>query len=415
LEVLKVKMTTVAAKEEEIAIIISDKYKNFVQPQSPAEFRAMMESIKKNGQLVKGVKNQNNVLIDGHHRYEACKKLGIPFKCETRYFENEIAELEYIHDVNDKRRHYNEFQRAEQALKLKDELAKKARENKVLAGKGIALTNVGKSTMNVQEELAKSAGVSKGTLNKVEQIIRSPLFKEDEEFAQSCRIGVKSINLAHQMIKREEDRYKERPPLPEGKWSVLVADPPWQYRFSAKRGAAEYHYPTMDVEEIEGLKDEISTRAADNAVLFLWATGPLLPEAMAVMAAWGFEYQSQRIWVKVCANCFKNKLQCDHRIGTGYYFRNQHELLLFGKKGEGLGLPAEAFLSSTVFYAERKEHSAKPDAAYEDIERLYPGHKYIDLFGRGEPRNDKWTVWGFKATGEEEEGEEEQEVEGFPE
>jgi 16S rRNA G966 N2-methylase RsmD len=207
MEVLKVKMTTTVAKEEkEEIIIIKQEYENFVQPQTPAEYRAMKESIKQDGQLVKGVKNQDNVLIDGHHRYKACKELGILFKCETRYFENEIAELQYIHDVNDKRRHYNEFQRAEQALKLKSELAKKAKENKVLAGKGIALTNIGKTPINVQEELARGAGVSKGTLNKVDQILSSPFTTEQN--IKDLQSGKTTISRVYNSNKMNEKRIK---------------------------------------------------------------------------------------------------------------------------------------------------------------------------------------------------------------
>ena len=43
------------------------------------------------------------------------------------------------------------------------------------------------------------------------------------------------------------------------------------------------HYPTMSIEEIAAL----DIPAADDAALFLWATAPMLPQALEVMARWG--------------------------------------------------------------------------------------------------------------------------------
>jgi N6-adenosine-specific RNA methylase IME4 len=124
--------------------------------------------------------------------------------------------------------------------------------------------------------------------------------------------------------------------------------------------------------------------AADSsAILFLWATMPKLREALDVMEAWGFEYRTGAAWYK-------------DKIGTGYYFRGQFELLLLGVKGNGIGVPAEADRPSSVIIAPRKEHSQKPDEVYEMIERMYPGRKYIELFQRGKPR-EGWTTWGLEA------------------
>jgi hypothetical protein len=110
------------------------------------------------------------------------------------------------------------------------------------------------------------------------------------------------------------------------RYNVVYADPPWRLEpYSRDTGmdrAADNHYPTMPIEEIRALQVPV----ADDAVLFLWATGPMLPQALSVMAAWGFDYKSQCIWLK-------------DRIGTGYWFRNRHELLLIGTRGT---IPAPA-------------------------------------------------------------------------
>jgi hypothetical protein len=103
-------------------------------------------------------------------------------------------------------------------------------------------------------------------------------------------------------------------------YAVIYADPPWRLEpWSRETGlnkAADNHYPTMDLAAIKLL----SVPAAKDCVLFLWATVPMLVEALAVMDAWGFRYCSNVAWIK-------------DRAGTGYWFRNQHELLLVGTKG----------------------------------------------------------------------------------
>src|SRR5262249_46156584 len=98
-------------------------------------------------------------------------------------------------------------------------------------------------------------------------------------------------------------------------YGVIYADPPWRFEpYSRESGmdrAADNHSPTMDLAAIKALP----VPAADDCILFLWATAPMLPQALDVMAAWGFTYKSQFVWAK-------------DKIGTGYWNRNQHELLL---------------------------------------------------------------------------------------
>lgn len=87
----------------------------------------------------------------------------------------------------------------------------------------------------------------------------------------------------------EAERLRRDPPPPPaslGSFPVLLADPPWRYdpHSSDPGRAIENHYPTMALEDIKALR----IPAAEDAVLFLWATPPLLMKAGEVMAAWGF-------------------------------------------------------------------------------------------------------------------------------
>jgi N6-adenosine-specific RNA methylase IME4 len=169
--------------------------------------------------------------------------------------------------------------------------------------------------------------------------------------------------------------------LPDKRYGVIYADPPWRFepwsRGSGMDRAADNHYPTMALDGICAL----AVPAADDAVLFLWATVPMLPEALEVMAAWGFTYRSHFVWVK-------------HRLGTGYWNRNKHELLLVGTRGE-VPAPAMGEQFCSVIEIGVGEHSAKPPAFAEMIEEMFPSLPALELFARG-PRLG-WDVWGNEA------------------
>jgi len=82
------------------------------------------------------------------------------------------------------------------------------------------------------------------------------------------------------------------------------------------------------------------------------------------------------------------------RAGTGYWIRNQHELLVIAKRGDP---PSPMPPPPSVIRAARREHSRKPDEAYELIERMFPGLPKIELFARGQRAG--WDAWGNEAEG----------------
>jgi N6-adenosine-specific RNA methylase IME4 len=172
--------------------------------------------------------------------------------------------------------------------------------------------------------------------------------------------------------------------LPDRRYGVIVADPPWRWEpYSRETGmdrAADNHYPTSGVEAIAALP--VSNIAADDCVLFLWATVPCLEFALIVMKAWGFAYKSQFVWVK-------------NKIGLGFWNRNKHEILLIGTRGH-VPAPAPGTQWSSVIEAPVGAHSVKPDAALEIIEHYYPNLPKIELHRRGAARPG-WDAWGDEA------------------
>lgn len=155
------------------------------------------------------------------------------------------------------------------------------------------------------------------------------------------------------------------------RYEVILADPPWHEQGAGrcKRGA-DRHYPLMKTPDIIALAPTIDALAADDAVLFLWVTNNFLPDGLAVMKAWGFDYKTNFVWVK-------------DKIGLGFYNRGKHELCLLGIKGR----PARSLRTGdhdrtipSVLHAERTRHSRKPEAFYEIVETF--GDTYCELFAR---------------------------------
>ena len=192
-------------------------------------------------------------------------------------------------------------------------------------------------------------------------------------------------------IEREEKERilgEKQMSFPQGKFGVVLADPAWSFQTYSEKGmdrSADNHYPCQSVEDIcswpvSGITDK-------NCVIFLWATVPMLPQALKVMEAWGFEYKSHVTWVK-------------DRIGTGYWFRNQHELLLVGTKGN-IPAPAPGSQFPSIISAPVAEHSVKPDDFYRIIENYFPSLKKLELNARR--RRDGWESYGNEAPEEEEE------------
>jgi len=161
-------------------------------------------------------------------------------------------------------------------------------------------------------------------------------------------------------------------------YNVIYADPPWRFepysRVTGMDRAADNHYPTMSRAQIAALQ----VPAAPDCALFLWATVPMLTEALHIMRSWGFTYKSNLCWVK-------------SKIGTGYWSRNQHELLLIGTRGS-VPAPAPGTQFASVVRADNMRHSQKPVEFYEIIERYSPVAPKLEMFARS--RREGWDAWG---------------------
>jgi len=200
------------------------------------------------------------------------------------------------------------------------------------------------------------------------------------------KLSQEQVQRAKRKAARRKVRPSPNPSLPEGKYAVIYADPPWRYDFAqVTNWAIEEHYQTLTTEEIKHYKDQsgvpIQDIFADNALLFLWSPQPKLVEALQVIGAWGFRYITGAVWVK-------------NRLGMGYWWMQKHELLLLAKKGE-FPTPLTKYRFPSVIEAGWNGHSTKPAIVYKMIEKMCPlpdSYKqeerdyYIELFKRGTKR-----------------------------
>jgi N6-adenosine-specific RNA methylase IME4 len=228
--------------------------------------------------------------------------------------------------------------------------------------------------------------------DKIEQIFADALQNEDmltyDRLEEIARPWWKKENreARHQDIR---DRAADMAKIVNfGPFPLIYADPPWRFDTYSELGrelCPDQHYPVMTYDDIANLRpndQDMDEVCADDAALFLWCTSSNFWLALRVMQAWGFEIKTSAVWGK-------------DRTGTGYVFLNQHEMLLYGTRGD---MPAPQWLPSSLFLAPRGRHSEKPAEVRSAIEKMYPYFgmtERLELFARGEVPG--WTTWGFEA------------------
>ena len=160
------------------------------------------------------------------------------------------------------------------------------------------------------------------------------------------------------------------------KYKVILADPPWgvpSQRGKRSNRSAESHYNLMPLERIKAMP--VADLAENNSQLYVWTPNSLIPEALEVIKAWGFQYRCNLVW-------------CKPRILLGNYIRTAHETLLMATRGRA---PVNFRSQPSWVFAPQQDHSHKPEEVYPIIERLFNG-PYLELFARRYHLG--WDVWG---------------------
>lgn len=368
-------------------------------PISERDIASLSEDIKENG-LINEIVVHEDKILDGRHRYKACKLAGV----EPRYMPFHGADpLKYVISQNLKRRHLSESQRAMVAASIANmthgdnqhapigatsqtEAADMLNVSRraVQRAKKVQEEGVPELVQKVQEgTLAVATAADLAELSEEEQLkmVEGADFKEIIELVKKVK-RIKSDKKRQQRFdKITEISLGNKELKTDQKYPIILADPPWRYEFSSTESRAiENNYPTMTLEEINELQmQDIATK---DSILFLWTTSPKLKESFEVIEAWGFTYKTCAVWDKEV-------------IGMGYYVRQQHELLLIATKGS-FPTPAPKNRPSSIMKEKSNTHSQKPEVSYEIIEKMYPDIPKIELFSR--TKREGWNSWGNQST-----------------
>jgi N6-adenosine-specific RNA methylase IME4 len=168
-------------------------------------------------------------------------------------------------------------------------------------------------------------------------------------------------------------------------YDVIMADPPWSFANWSDVNLAKTakgKYDCMSLKELKAFP--VADLAAPDCILWLWATNPMLPQALEVMNGWGFTFKTAGHWVKRNPN--SGKLA----FGTGYVLRCAGEPFLIGTRGK----PKTSRSVRSVIEGPRREHSRKPDEAFLAAEQLVPGARRLELFSR--QTRPGWDNWGME-------------------
>jgi N6-adenosine-specific RNA methylase IME4 len=377
-----------------VGIVIDPGFEGLCPRLSADEYTALEDSLRAEGcrdALVVWPRGDDSVLLDGHNRYAICTRLGLPYETKALAFETRDEAAAWVMANQMARRNLTDDQRAILGLRLQERLSAIAKRERAEAandarwhGKASLEADVS-SKENQATERARAAAAKRAHVSEWKVRTAKALAETAPALADSVLQGDISLAKAMQQARREQQEAMPTPPLPGGKYRVLYADPPWTYGNSGFDQSAAAHYPTLSVAQLCGqeplpnglnLQQIVSDACTAETVLFLWATSPLLPEALQVMSAWEFTYKANMVWDK------------ERAPGIGWFLATQHEHLLIGVRS---ATPHPAWKPASVLRAAPGPHSKKPDEMYSVIERMYAG-PYLELFARQE-RNG-WEVWG---------------------
>jgi len=329
------------------------------------EFKELVEDIKKQG-LLESIWIYDGKIVDGRNRYRACKEAGV--EPSVRIWDGNGSLVSFIVSLNLNRRHLTKAQAACVAIDALPMYEAEAEERMKHEGNTygkIATGDLGKARDFASEDFHVAA----------RYIQDAKKIKEEapEEFEQ-VKIGKKKITQVVRELKKEKqlNELHELKPV-EGKFNVIVIDPPWnigEYSSEGFRGGATY--PTMTIEEIKA----IDLPAEENCILWFWAVDTFLDEALEIIKQWGFERKGTLIWDK-------------ESIGLGKWLRRQHEYCFLAVKGNSMFFGENA---RSVIRSKRTKHSEKPDDFYKLVEDTCKYKSKLDYFSR--KKRDGWVCYG---------------------
>jgi N6-adenosine-specific RNA methylase IME4/ParB-like chromosome segregation protein Spo0J len=317
-------------------------------------------------------------VLDGRNRLTACELAGVQPKL-VEWDGAGGSAVAFVLSKNLHRRHMTDSQRAMIAadfLPLFQEESRARRDAQLRRGsQPPAVSDSTDSPLAPRGANGKSvhkaavvAGVGARSVERAKAVAEAA-----PAIADQVRAGAVTLKQAEKTIKRaaQVEAVSAYQP-PTGRYSVIVADPPWQYEKRAGDATSRGHtpYPTSPGDEVvELVTSLIAPVADDDCILWLWITNAHLLEGLGhdILENLGFTGKTILTWVKP-------------RMGVGDWLRGQTEHCILAVKGKPVIRPPTIF--GTVLNAPTREHSRKPDEFYAMVQALCPAPAKLDLFAR---------------------------------
>lgn len=248
---------------------------------------------------------EKNILLDGHNRYEICKRRGIPIRTAGVSLPDHNAAKVWIYWNQLGRRNLPPFVRAEIVMALEKLLPGRT------PGRPPAETFHNcekKPETNRVEDAARIAGMSRNTYAKAKVIAR----KAPERVKAQVRRKEKSIDAAYKEVRGGEGQRRQTRKggsakltgraaelIKSGtKFATIVVDPPWDGNGTGHAGQTGQERPKGSAVLPANILDlPVADLSAAAGHLYLWVPNESLPRGFALLKRWGFRYVTCLTWI----------------------------------------------------------------------------------------------------------------------
>jgi N6-adenosine-specific RNA methylase IME4 len=353
-------------------------------PMPEDEYASLRDDIRDKGLLTPITLGPDGRIVDGRHRYRALCELGLQDRVEIEQLPDTLSNAELIDIVvglNVRRRHLKPGQRAMAAVRLLAQNAGRLPYQKSLEN-ACAVMQVGQTTLRNAQKIFNEGheqlvgGVEAGDITVREGVYCLRLSLEDQGLAvEAVRSKeVKTVREAARRLQREQQFQALRSAeTPSGQFRCIVAHPPWpRGRIADAAQSGSDTVQQMRLQEIE----EYVVPAADDCVLWLWASTGRLEDGFRVVHKWGFDPQTVLTWAYPRMGSAAGRL------------RVQTEHCIMGVRGKVT--TAEPRQYSTLLHGPIRPSGAKPETFYELVETLCPGSK-CEVFAK--EKREGWTAF----------------------
>ncbi len=376
-------------------IQIKDEFKKLIPALTVEEFKQLEQNCLDEG-IREKIITWNGFIIDGHNRFEIATRWNLEYETETKRFKDENEVKLWMIDNQNGRRNLTDgwkykLQQIKKEILLEEgELKRKETEGRPSKEKLLSIVDNSLPKHNTQKIIAKTLNWSTGKVAMADIVFK----KATPELEEKVLNNEVTINQAYQDIKKEEKKTErlnqieeikikieeENLTIENKKYHVIAIDPPWNYKekggfssedYDSKSNRGAVDYPTMNLEQIK----KIELPEADDCVLFLWTTHAFLKDSFEILEHWGYNYKATLVWDKV-------------KMGLGRTIRMQVEFCLIAIKGNPI---INGSSERDIITEARREHSRKPEAFYEMVDRMCIGNK-LDYFSRNNRIN--WEHYG---------------------